>query len=861
MTTEMTTCLGIDLTQNFTRVSLAKNKENITCENFIQIPPAVLLPVAKGESLIVGENASLHRRGVGNKWPPESQIPVNSKCANGVGRIPLVCAWVKLISLSNNNLGTTEIAWNPSGKHRLYTTAEKAITESTLFLKKQYDSVETVLVVPDSLGEAAQQVLIDNSDNLFLLPRTVAVAMPWCRKNAVQFIDNEILSRTNTSLGHLLVVTLSFDKWEIVPIEIQLRSYNDTNWLVPIHNRLGTGRELSRVGVNFFLALANQDDSPLEQIWKDVFGSSITNDSISENGHLTPEQIKSIQECFTRGKASNNQQLFHEIDGWEEIFDDCEQFAIESLKREFHRIYREQLDYLPESGSSKCLGLVIDGACSPILIASKRSVGDFIVQEIFNGDYGFSINNGGQAAKGAAIMAYALQHKLPSYREKLAPIEIHYHGLNQQGDYETAYKLLVEGKTVEAGSEYRSNTPVTGLKIKQGENKLSLTLRRSIERDSFYFRRVTAEIPKQTVRDEEVEIVAHLRPGQGFAKVRVDSVHRGVFSTTLDWRTMEPTEEPPPPPLAYLPEVSYIEADSGMWNLAQEYAEDAIYELQNIGGDLISALRDFREVGGLNKWPSADSIDDFRGVQTKGDIFRHYGICPSDGKIDTIKDSELIEGFALECSKQFLSSESTKSQKKAIQQAVSWLYLACPDVILSRVRDNLSRQIANTAAIDLHTIGLCWSHVDDFALFFEALYQRLLRGTIGVNNWLRACRNIIRFRDAALHPSSISKKKLNLIVRKIVTILTDQVDQNNFGGIFNNCILTSLYLLKRRRYDKDFLDIEDDLFYEIENVLDDLILNSSVHLNARNEKIIKITLKFLRKEASLTDLDSSVLTG
>jgi hypothetical protein len=92
-------------------------------------------------------------------------------------------------------------------------------------------------------------------------------------------------------------------------------------------------------------------------------------------------------------------------------------------------------------------------------------------------------------------------------------------------------------------------------------------------------------------------------------------------------------------------------------------------------------------------------------------------------------------------------------------------------------------------------------------------------------------------------------------------ILEKQVEAKNFSTIFNNCILTCLYLLKRRRYDKDFLNNESDEYYRIDAILDGLIKKQSRNLNDKQNAIIKTTLKFLRKEASLKDLGSSVLTG
>jgi hypothetical protein len=502
---------------------------------------------------------------------------------------------------------------------------------------------------------------------------------------------------------------------------------------------------------------------------------------------------------------------------------------------------------------------VVDGSCSTIPIADNRSLGDFVANS-FEG-LETSIFNGAEAARGAAITAYALEHNLPSYRETIIPVDIHYHGQNEQGDSVNAYKCLVEGKTVEAGEEYKSIDPIRGLNIKQGENKLTLTLRRSEENVTPLFRKVTAEIPKPTTMDEEVKIVARLRPGQGFAKVFVDSVNEGVFSTRLDWRTMEDCNEPPPPPLAYLPEVSRVVQDQFMWNVAKPYVERAIDDLKTGSSSLVNTMTDLREPGKFNQWPLADTYDEYRGQSPQGDSFRHYGVCPSDGDLESVSSPSLMKEFAHECAKRFVCERTTAAQRKQIQRTASWMYLACPSDIINKVRKDLKQNLSQVNQVDLHTIGLCWSNSEDIKLFFIAFEKRLSQGITSVNEWLRACRNIVRFRDAALHPNIISERRLEIVVSRIIKILERQIQRRNFSTIFNNCILTCLYLLKRRRYNREFLNLKNNEAYTIETILEKLLNERVNNLSDRQYTIINVTLKFLRKEASMNDIDESVLTG
>jgi len=136
-----------------------------------------------------------------------------------------------------------------------------------------------------------------------------------------------------------------------------------------------------------------------------------------------------------------------------------------NFRARLSKIYKKQLDSISNIAQERCLGVVVDGSCSTIPIADNRSLGDFIAKA-FEG-LETNIFNGEEAARGAAITAYALEHNLPSYRETIIPVDIHYHGKNKQGDYVNAYKSLVEGRTVAAGKEYKSEESVRGLYIRR----------------------------------------------------------------------------------------------------------------------------------------------------------------------------------------------------------------------------------------------------------------------------------------------------------------------------------------------------------------------------------------------------------
>lgn len=854
-----TNCLGIDLTQQKPMVAIAEDAEIIECKTLADTPPAALLPLIPGESVISGISAHSHRRGTGLAWPPECQVPIYSNYNNGTGRIPLVCAWQKLAKRSAKSfsgiLGDTAIGWRPTGKKELSCSAERLIAESVTSWKKNFSNSKAAIIIPDSFGEAAQQALIEHCD-AFLTPRPVAVALSWCRNNVNSFNELGEKSEEGTTIGHLVVITMAFDQWEVVPIEIRAKIFNEKLWLVPVRNRTAEGGEISRVGASFFFGLANSTFDNLQDVWHVVFGSPKGSNYAIEKIVPNKEQIEALRNCVGRGWTEKDRRNLQVLDAWKDMVWTPKSNSFDLFKEELVNLRNQQLTFLPDKAREKCLGIIIDGACAHIHITETRRIGDFVADAFKPNDA--TISDGFEAVRGAAYTAAALENGLPCYRETIFPIEIHHHRKDRHGDWTNAYKLLVEGTTVRAGEEYKSKEPVTGLKIKQGEKTLNLVLRRSSAKNEKVFRKVSAEIPEETQKDESVRISANLRPGQGFAKVTINSERRGVFSTLLNWRTMEDCEEPPPPNLSYLPQVSKVKYDSDLWLDAEKFLKTVINSLGNDAFDLVDDLDLFRKK--INKWFPADYKDEQRGRIPKGDPFLYYGVFPSDGDITSVMSPQLAKRFIDACDEYFANTRNYNKKEK-IQWAASWLYLSCPPSILESSRRNLRIYGKETSRVDLHTIGLCWDRKIDLTAFFAALEQVFLSKQQHINNWLRASRNIVRFRDHALKPEIVPKERLDYIINGLCKALINEINRYNFKRKFDNCILSLLYLLKRRRYDVHFLASDSEIVLKIDGILDNLLKNRRRQLSNRQLKIVSITLKFFRKEASFADLQGIMVEG
>jgi len=545
MSDSKTKCLGLDLTQHRPMMALAEGEKIVECKTLADTPPAALLPIIYGESVMTGAAAHEHRRGTGSFWPPECQAPVYGNYLNGVGRIPLVCAWAKLTKPGeggfSGSIGDTDIRWRPTGGRYISFPSERLITESTIAWEKEYTTKKTAIIVPDTLDEAAQQALIDNFD-AFLTPRPVAVALSWCRRNAENYQGEGEKSEEGASIGHLLVITMALDQWEVVPIEVRAKIFEKRVWLVPVRNRVYEVGRIPRVGAGLFIGLSIPASNNASEIWQFVFGSEKASSFADGKIVLEQEQINALREYIRSGWTYRDRNLFSSWDIWTDLYAASSHMEIDTLKEEIDSLYRQQLKYLNNFAAEQCLGVVIDGACAQVRITEERQFGDIIASAFKCNN--IEIADGFEAVRGAAYTIAALENGLPCYRETIIPIEIHHHRRNEQGDLENAWKMLIEGTTVKAGSDYKSRMPVEGLQIKHGEKILKVTLRRPSSKGEYIFRQIIAEIREETRQDEPVKISANLRPGQGFAKVAINSAREGIFNTSLNWRTMEPCDPP-----------------------------------------------------------------------------------------------------------------------------------------------------------------------------------------------------------------------------------------------------------------------------------------------------------------------------
>lgn len=879
--------IGIDLTQHVPLVTVALSPAagtKVLASNwppkvelrgqFRAQPPVAILPFMPGEPLLVGDAAASHRRSAGFVWPPESQVPFAQDPACGVARIPLVAVWASLLPQGGTDESMTrredhQFKWCPDGREHAVHAGDLIARSIKAFLTAANVPIGTcwtAIVVPDALDEAGQQILLDSltavgisSDNLHLLPRPLAVALHWCqRADGRSFGVGAGDEEDGKPAGRLRVLTMGLDVWEAQSIELRARRHDGRTWLVPIRDRArlaGALPELQTSGVSFALALAHaESNSESFGWWSHLFSNDWLHRRLGAGRDMTQLELQSLRAVRSSNPPDSLRRELSQLGSLQPLWARLLQSGPPLLQVIGER-WPQQEQRL-STGSLPCRAVLADGAFARLRMERGITLANLAGNEIEVSTTGYEA-----AARGAAMAAAAIGHGLPCYRETLLPLDLYVMGRDEFDDPSPQWKPLVAAQTVEAGLPWRTREPVAGLRIREAQDRLLIPLRRTM-RGSPKFRQVGTELAKPATSDESVRIAVEVKPGQGFARVRIDSVTPGVFSTRLDWRTMQSCDEPEPPPLAYSPGVSRILPDRQMFESAQSVLESALAALENSNPTAATErLRDAIRL--LNKWPLAHNVERNRGRAMTKDVMLHYGVIGSEGKLEGLPSPSLAQGLRTAIGKRFnalVRSGKPRSQiGNTLLRAGGWFYLAIPDECRDYLRSQLEEAESDVLAlsdVDLHAIGLGISAPDDIRRFFPLVVEALGHPEAKPNNWLRAVRNICRFRNHALHTNSISDEVMTELFNALFANMRNQISSGPFAPrIFGNCLESIPFLLKRRRYDPDFLAPDTRLAGELISLLKQVDEQHRHRLPTRLQGFPEVALKFLTEKATSTDLE------
>ncbi len=779
-----------------------------------RVHPSFCLPWFNGEPPLAGDAASWHRRGSALIGPGDVPLAVGAARS----RRHFSEAWSQLCSAEDDlDRPDSVFAWKPDGT-RVSTTFERVLD----VVLGTYAGVDAFLsmVVPDALGVGGQQLLLDTLSPRFgrvqLVPRTTAIAMAWCASaDTAQWSE----PTSGEAPNFLVVASANADRWELSYSRVLKKSTGEWSGLCPVRDTTKSTTSLQMTGSAWEVARRVHHGVAPDLAWLEVL--------LCEDSAGSSEVPPGEEAWGTTSKWLEQNSFPDACDG------NC-------LPSEPLRLLRRQ--GMPPGVTPRAF--VVAGsdttgrAPGPLYEVGASWLSTPVVRDTT------------MAVYGAAEVARRIDMGLASYFETLVPLELFAKKTNQYGDPVPGWQRLIEQAEVEAGSEYMTKDPIQGLSLPANEKHIELCLRRRY-RGQESLRNVSTRIQSVSQEWEPLTVSARIRPGQGFARVEIKSTRDGIFESNLNWRTMKRTDETPrieygwPPGVAKVVETPVLcdQAESAMLGYIEAFQELAR------GGDvdLNAELAEVRNT--LNLWLTKTTLERRHDVipepdpsDTADHNFIYYGPISSHHRVDDTSLGDTLARF----NRHLLSLRNQADFQKVVQCA-SWLYLACPREIVGAVKDRFIQGVPGKPELSL--AGNVFSSKGDLKVFYTAFCKAIRqRKPPAPNEWLRAYRNIARFRPDGVHPDVLTNEDQDTIARFVYSTLDQEFTQQNYKTKFNNCLYVLPHMMKRRRYDQRFLNLDVGLGPEFRALLE------QIHERHVGRGAIQLTLKQVKLAQGILEL-------
>ena len=811
-----------------------------------QTHSTLLLPESRGDYFTVGESTEQHRRGRALSWPMEAQSPPGGLPANGNGR---VYAEAVLRAFACQELVDRTFVWRPDGSTESAVSAEVLLGES---LKGELSrEAEVGLVVPDGLEENQRQAVIDACaphGRVWLIPRTMAAAIAWCRsQSAKPYLVGE--ADENNPIGHIILIEAGLGPWAVTAVPIFRVAKGKNNWLVPkreaSHRKVvdaltGWGllaRQATHQRGHPAMTLMNDPDWVL-----DVLDGELALVDEYVNKPMPDEDVLPQMPGLDGGKI------------W---YDGARQLASEASA-------------LMAGIKSPCLGGEMVGA-----MARAKKQGGYLRDQLlsaFRLKY-LDVSDDAVSA-GAALAMVSKENGTPTWFENLETIHLFFKDKNKLGDPIPGWEPLLPGKQMDAGRDYLSEKPIDKFSIPAGRNTITLTLQHTHEGGHDYRRSTTAQ--SQVCKDvTPILITVQAKPGQGFAVVSVKSKTPGLFAGKLDWRKMEVCKKPEIK-YSYTPTAKLVPVEV-LWNGALDLIEVASYRLRTgrIDDDLVKTLRRINTCLNRCTHSGAAVPDKWKVVGAEKGAHIYYAPVSIEGRAPTqeCKEAlshlhELLEENVINAipSGGPVSKKAMKKAKNAASRLMAWNYHGCPDCVKDAAIEKLLAD-EKLSVLDLHVLGLAISGREEIQAFMDRLARDLPK-IEKANNWLRAFRNLVRLNEHALR--DVDDATVYDIIKDVLRRLELAIDKTS-SSIAANCLEAMLYVLKRRRYSGGFMAKDSDEALELLRLVngdEEVDMSNPGYsektlsfLSVNNRNFVGILIKFLYEDATDTDIEKSANLG
>lgn len=812
----MTKILAVDLTA--LQPSALDSRGNTT-----SIWPSFCLPWYPGEPPIVGEAARVHRRATDpGSAPGESHLDLRNRA-----RYHLAEGWLEMTRVPDSlQPANVLFSWKPPGEDQLVTVDFPSIVAA--YLEPWWNQGCTLaLIVPDSLGPGPRQEILDavgaKFQAVYCVPRSIAAALAWCHGQEGRDVALDSTGEPGKRVGSLIVTTSAADTWEAAVVPLRLELQEETPVLCPVHERSRFSSETGEVGL-FWGQPDAARPGPVDarQAWE----SWLVN-CPKRIDRVAPEALRRMaQEAFgTWSFPKRSSSTWTPEGSWAEVLD-----QVSTATKESH-----------------VLAWVHDG--ESIELSGYEPFNDLAM---LIGVQRTELDSNSLLIAGHGLVTQ-LEAGLVPFFEALASVDLCVIAKNAYQDPVPKWRPLIEATEVAFGSHYRSPEPITDLALPPGRIRSIGLYAQSNRRGKVSLRHGIAFQDEPQEAREPIEVVAHLRPGQGLASLEIRSVRKGGFAFSANEGQMKELalEELPQMKYAWPPGSAYVVSHPTMTGESWQLIESAI---QRARGGVASRqiLKSIRDT--TNKWLKPNrmnvQVTELTFPKEIHPLFVYLGVFPSDPAPMSreVEDRAKQYGDFLVSTFRGAKDEFSRS---AVYWSASWLYTRCPELILDKARSHLSGNKAVPGEI-LACAGNCFNSLCDYSIFFTSFVRAIGHGLGEVDQyWLRAYRNLARFRFDALSMVALADKDQESVLDWYLTLFNDVIMEPQ-GKVFGFCCRLAPHMLKRRRYDPYFLKEGTAQFMAMNSCLKNA---ARVAVFAQHKADLSCSLEFLNNRATQHTLE------
>ncbi len=777
--------------------------------------PAFCLPYFQGERPLVGAAAKHHRRSSDPEaWDDEARLDLDRR-----GRFLLAEGWLAMTLEPDSFQPSNAVcSWTPEG--RSGDQVELAFPDVIRSVLHQWSSPEVwlALIVPDGLGPGPRQEILDRIQSDFgrvqLVPRSVAAALSWCSHQDVRQIVSQADRTRGEHVAHLLVTTTPADTWEAALVPIRFEGASAQPPLCPVHQRVHHRSEAGCVGIEECIpAGADQGETTAERLWAAWL-------AFDGHGHRFAAPGRGARTPFANwslpGKLRN---------GW------TPSDATEEVKTNVSRV-------LSEAGIHSWVH--VNSSHDSRIPDQLR-----FLAELQLPSPGVETEDT-LLAGGLELLRLVADDKIPYY-ESLAQVDLCVEGTNNYRDPVQEWKPLIEATEVPAGRDYTSPEPIMDLSLPPGEvPEIDLIVRsQRRNREELGSLRVVQERPQEEA--VPVKVHARLSPGQGLVRFEVASIPPGSFLTEVRESQLSPRSGPPETLYSWPPGSAWVAPDPIESSRAVAPLRDFLHALQS-GVDIPNTLTRARDA--IGTWHHQGGNQEPHEGAPPGihKLFVYHGVVPSDMHPACESVAPLLEQIC-EAIPHALEAIPEPQLQRSLFSFSSWLYARCPDHVLNKVRRALEHAQGALHMNEYACVGNCFTATNDYRLFYRHLLH--IQRDHSQNHlerypWIRAWRNLVRFRVDSLRDTVIDRQEMNQLFDAYLDCFTTALNP-----MFLHCCYLAPHLLKRRRFDANFLRVGDQRTQRFERALK---AGLEANPSRRQRANLECALEFLANKADVSTL-------